>query len=279
MTTAVRTPPHHNNTTCFKYYGCRLPACHQRYLAYQRESRRRRNENGITLIDATPVRDHIRTLYAAEFTDYRIAKLAHTSAPTIHALGTRPYPKTRGKQQRVSPDLAARILAINPDTAQPGLVPAIGAQRRIQALAAAGWPMYRIATQAGLNVQNLHRIFHQTVIKVSTDRAIAAAYDQLRELRSDRAGIPIASVRRARNHARAKQWAPISYWDRPEHPIDDADFECDYGVSRAKVIADEGRWLLNSGCHPDHAARRLGVSRFYLDRSLRDYPADEQAAA
>jgi AraC-like DNA-binding protein len=268
-------PPHHNTLTCFKDYGCRLPACHQRYLDYQRESYRRRKEGRVNLIDAGPVRLHIHDLYEADFTDHRIAKLAGTSPATVHAIAV--GRKGRGRQHRINPGLAERILAITPDTARPGRVSAVGAHRRIRALVAAGWPMHRIAAEAGLNEQNLHRLFHQKTIKISTDRALATTYDKLRELRPDRSGVRLSSVRRSRNQGRARQWQTISYWDHPDHPINDPDFEPKTAIQET---ADEARWLMDvGGLDVQQAAVRLRRSHSYVSNCLREYPAADELVA
>lgn len=281
MTTAVRTAPHHDTLTCYTDYGCRLPACHQRYREWDRD-RYRQHADGQwqQLIDAGPVRTHIHQLYAAGFTDYRIAGLADTTPPTIHALGKRSYARDRGQQRRLAQALADRILAIDPAIALPARVPADGTRRRMQALVTAGWPLLHIATRAGISQQNVYRIFQRPVINTTTALAVAAAYDTLQQQRPERSGIAKASVNRARNHGRTRRWAPISYWNKPDHPIDDPDFRCDYGITQAQILAEEARWLMTAGgLNRDEAAGRLGKSRFYIDRALSEHPEPEPVAA
>lgn len=280
MSTAVRTPPHHDTLTCFKDYGCRLPACHERYLAYERERYRRRTEGQIDLVDAARVRAHVRALYAAEFTDYRIAVLADVSPPTIHALGQRPYAKDRGQQRRINAEIAEKILAIDPATHRPGRLPADGTRRRLQALVTLGWPISEIGARAGLSAHNADRILRRPVLNVSTVEAVAGAYDVLRQLKPERSGVAPGSAKRARNHARSRRWAPPAYWDHSDHPIDDPGFRSDYGVSELQILAEDAAWLMKvTGLNRAGVAKRLGKSHSYIDKALSTHPQDGQVAA
>lgn len=229
-------------------------------------------------IDATPVRAHIRNLYEEGFTDHRIALLASTSPQTIHAHGERPYPRNRGRQYRIHRDLAALILAINPETHRAGRISAEGTRRRLRALVAVGWPINEIGRRADISAHNTDRIFRRPILTVSTVEAIATTYDNLRNVKPERAGVNPTSAKRARLHAQKRRWAPPAYWDHPDHPIDDPYFEPQYGVTRAEILAEEGRWLMaNAGLTKSEVALRLGVSRFYIDRALREY--EQKAAA
>lgn len=229
--------------------------------------------------DAAPVRAHIRTLYAAGFTDYRIAQLTQTSPPTIHALGKRSYAKGRGQQHRIGQALAARILAITPGTAMPGRVPAAGTRRRLQALVAAGWPMLRVAQIAGMSPQNVSRFLHVPLVNAKTVQTITAVYEDLKNKRPERNGIDKISAKKARLRAQRLRWAPPAYWDHPDHLIDDGDFRSDYGVPRIEVIAEEARWLLGQGLTREQAAQRIGASRAYIDRALSQVPEPATEAA
>jgi hypothetical protein len=279
VTTEVRTPPHHNTLTCYTDYQCRLPACCERYRRWER-NRYKQTGEGLwqPFADAAPVRAHLHALYAAGFTDYRIAHLAESTPTTIHALGKRPYSKSRGLRQRVSQDLAGRILAIDPDADQPGRVPAAGTQRRIQALVAAGWPQLNIAREAGLNHQNMYHLLRQKIVKLSTATAVQEVYERLADKRPERNGISLTVAKRTRVLASRKQWAPVSYWENPDHPIDDPEFEPRYGIPAAQIIAEEARWLMeHGGLNREQVAARLSRSYSYINDALRDYP--EKAAA
>jgi hypothetical protein len=99
------------------------------------------------LVDAAPVRDHIRrVLQPAGLGANRIATLSGVPRAT---LGTLIWGKAdRRPATRIRPAAAAAILALQPDTAalaDGALVDATGAVRRTQALAAIG---YSIAAQA-----------------------------------------------------------------------------------------------------------------------------------
>lgn len=281
MTTTVRVPPNHDTTTCYTDYRCRLPECVERYNTRNRERLHARRTGTYTaLVDAEPVRRHILRLQRTGMGADSIAAAAGIPKQSILEF-LRPLPtQGRGRRQRTSPTTAAKILAVTFEDRTLGRIDATSTQRRIQALVACGWPVSHIARHAGLANENATDILRRRFVYVSTEKAIATTYETLRRLRPGRHGVTKAHVQAAKNRARAMCWAPPSYWDDPDHPIDDPDFQSDYGITRAEIIADEARWLIGGGLTVDQAAKQLGVSLFYVERSLREHPdTDGQAAA
>lgn len=234
--------------------------------------------------DADPVRAHIRTLYTANFTDFRIALLAGTSPATVHAVGQRPYAKDRGRQHLIGTALAERILAVTPATAQPGRPPIAGSQRRIHALMTYGWAQPYLAEQGPVSRKSIDRISRaanpSATVTVTTATNIAALYVRLRSQTPEHHGVPVGIARRLRGYAKRRGWAPPAYWDSPDHPIDDPDFRCGYGIPAAQLIAEEARWLMTiGGLTQAETAGRLKRSHRYIAEALRDYPVDDEQAA
>ena len=278
MTTAVRQPPHHRTLTCYANYGCRLPACVERKNAWARErSRQMREGTWQPLEDAEPVRAHVRRLLEAGLTPQRIADLAGTDRMSITDFtqnrGTR-----RGLRHRTTAEFAAKILAIDPATASPSRVDATGTHRRIQALAARGWPLLHIGRQLGMHPHRPEQILRVDRIYTFTRDRIAEGYPLLAEQRPERRGVPKHKARLAREWAKTNRWAPPKYWADRMDVIDDPHFTPLYGVGRGELLAADARELFTYGVTVEQAAIRLGVTKQHLQQELVRHPAPEPAS-
>jgi hypothetical protein len=112
---------------------------------------------------------------------------------------------------------AGRLARLNGGLA----VPAIGAQRRLQALMRLGWSSHRIAAEAGLSHRNhVWRIVNgqngkpTKWLQRSTHEWVCRVYDKL-SMRVPEG----AYAERTRRHAERQGWAPPLAWD--EGSIDD----------------------------------------------------------
>lgn len=280
MATIIRDAPHHNTLTCVKDYGCLLPGCRDRYKAYQRNRYHARVAGTWQpLVDAEPIRQHILTLHAAGITDVRISELANLPFATVAGF-TRIHGTTnnrRARKRRCTTEVAAKVLAITTDEATPTCVDATGTRRRIQALVAAGWPMVHLAPHFGLAVRTVIALINQERIYARNAKVVAEAYLRLTAMRPDRNGVSRRSVTRARNLAANRRWANKTYWADRMDVIDDPHFTPEYGLTRAELLAEEARWLIETGgLTRTQAAERLHKDRSYIDRVL---GADYEAAA
>jgi hypothetical protein len=278
VTTATRTPPHHDTLTCVKNYGCRLPACQQRASDWERD-RRQQKAAGTwqSHVDAEPVRQHLHMLSAHNITPRRAAILAGTGLATLYTLLPAQNGQRRPVKHTVTADVAERILAINPADVTPGHVDPTGTVRRIQALVATGWPMARVAKPLGLHpsyVSNLiRRAAAQCTVTGSTATKVADAYTTLSQKRPGRHGINAQAVKRAKNFAASRRWPDTRYWAQHLDAINDPHFTPDYGLTRAELLAQEAHWLITAaGLNRTQAAERLGKDRSYIDRVLSEYP-------
>lgn len=119
-----------------------------------------------------------------------------------------------GTVEGVQHAVAARILALRPVPRTPDLVPAIGTARRLQALAAMGWPVTRSGIEAGISdthARNLAAGRHQHVTREVA--AKVAAYYRPRCLRPG----PSAC---AKTVALRNGWVTALAWDDIDDPND-----------------------------------------------------------
>lgn len=275
MTTADREAPHHNTVTCVKHYGCKRIECLDRVRAYQRAWRQNRSGHP-TLIDAAPVRQHLELLAAANIGPRRVATLTGLAVETVAGF-TRSYGsgdgRRFGRKHKVRPDVAAKILALDPDAITPGVTDATGSRRRVHALNAAGWPNVAIAERLHPGCRIIHTIHRQSHLYARTADAIAALYDELKNQRPEKHGVHPTSARRSRLRAQRNNWPTIAYWADRMDVIDDPDFTPMYGVTRREIVAHDANELMRiSGLDRTTAAERLGVTKSYIDHAFRDHP-------
>ncbi|MFE9127020.1 hypothetical protein ACFYOF_16645 [Streptomyces sp. NPDC007148] len=274
--TAVREAPHHRNLTCYTDYNCRRPECVDRRRVWQRELRRKHQEGEPPLIDAGPVRRHILSLQAQGITTHRIALMAGMEDWTVRAFLPRGH-GSRPKKHRTSPEVARKILALTAEQAVSGRMNGTGTLRRIQALAAKGWPLRRLAEHLGLYPSYLgdlvRRTQHNHSVLAATAEKVAKGYERLRNKDPQKHGVSKAACSRARRQAAERRWAPPRYWDKFPGAIDDPHFESSYGVTRREIVAQDAHWLMTkNGLTRGDAADRLGVSKSYIDHAFAEFP-------
>ncbi|MEU6365715.1 hypothetical protein ABZ876_08160 [Streptomyces sp. NPDC046931] len=272
MTTAVREAPHHNNTLCVKWYDCKLPDCLDRFNARRRAIRAGITEPSRTLVDAEPIRKHILDLQETGLTPTRIARLAGLSHTTITAFLKAQPSRGRGRKRYTTPETAAKILAVRPLTTA-------GTMRRIQALVAVGWTIRKIADRAGVSARWIVELRPEIVVNVVSAEKIAAAYEQLRELKPQKNGVWPGHAKRSRERARANRWPTPKYWADHMDDIDDPHFEPMYGVTRGETLAADARELFGYGVSVKQAADRLGVTKQHLQQALLRHPEIERTVA
>ena len=275
MTTAVREAPHHDTVTCVKHYGCKRIECLDRVRAYQRAWRRNRSTHP-SLVDAEPVRQHLTLLAAADIGPRRVAILTGLAVETVAGF-TRPYGsgdgRRYGRKRKVRPDVAAKILALDPDSTTAGVADATGSLRRLQALNAGGWPTAYLAKRLPLGRSTILTLPRQTHLYARTADAIAALYDELKDQLPEECGVHPTSAHKSRLRAQRNSWPGIKYWADRMDVIDDPHFEPMYGVTRREIVAQDANWIMTTvGLSKADTAARLGVDKSYIEHAFRDHP-------
>ncbi|MGW4849124.1 hypothetical protein [Nocardia brasiliensis] len=165
---------------------------------------------------ADPVREHITRLENAGVSHRRLAELAELHRSTLSTV----LHGRRGMEppQWISHTVADRILAVPVpesvvEVAAPNdTVSVVGAQRRLRALVADGWPQAVLANDLGLLPNNLGRLTHgERPITVRWHRAVCELFA--------RKQLTPGPSQQARDYGRAKGWARSWQWD--EDTIDD----------------------------------------------------------
>lgn len=189
-------------------------------------------------VDATEARNHVTILRTAGIGRDRIAELAGIPRSTLAlliygrpSLGTPPSTKIR-------PETAARILAIRPSRnlfAEDSRVDATGTRRRLQALAAAGWPGVLLAERAGWNNTYVSELQRRTgTVYARTAQTATGLYNSLVGLDPVANGASPTSAHRAQLNAQRLGWLPSRVWDAD---IDDP--ATDPNVADTGTVDDE----------------------------------------
>lgn len=172
------------------------------------------------MIDAAPVRKHLRILNSYGLGYERIAKLAGVRVWTVRTLlvGRSSAPQGKRVLQVTVPQYEAeRILALQPDhalLADAALMPAVGAHRRVQALVSQGWSLAKIARELGIKPQSLSAMLNQAGVRADTHRQVVSVYDSLWNVPPPQATpSERGAVSRARGLAATRGWVSPLAWD------------------------------------------------------------------
>lgn len=225
MTREICPPQHkHDQTrTCYAIHRCGCTPCRDAATASERQRRKLkaygRYDPG--LVDITPVREHIQKLRDYGIGWKRVAELAGVGNTAVETIiyGH----KTRGGlNNRINRVNAAKILAVEPclENMRPGaLIPAIGAQRRVQALVWQGWSMLKLSQMLGFEASNLNLLMKRDEITVRNHLKIQALYEQLWDKpRPVTRPHDKTSIARARNLAARKGWVSGMAWENIDNP-------------------------------------------------------------
>ena len=220
-------------------------------------------------VDAQPVREHIRALQSCDLGLRTIALAAGVDRKRLQAvLNGRPERGTPA-QERMRPEIAAAILAVEPTLEiLPGktVIDGAGTRRRLQALVAIGWSQSKLAERIGWTPSNFGTLIGDGRVIAASARLVRALYDELwNQAPPENTHRDKIAASRARNMARARGWAPPLAWDDDE--IDDPTARPDLGekTSRPEALAENAEELIvGQGYTPEQAAERLGVSADYV---------------
>ncbi|MEU1506476.1 hypothetical protein [Kitasatospora sp. NPDC005748] len=166
------------------------------------------------------------------------------------------------------------ILAVPIPTAVSGVVisraktDAVGTWRRVQALAAAGWPATAVAARLGFTSTNITHLLRQCgsgKVYLRTANQIRRVYLEMWDQRPEDHGVPPHIALKTRRYAARRGWHPAAVWD----DIDDPTAMPQYGeqVRRDEAIVEDAAELARQGLSREAIAERLGVSWAYVSRA------------
>lgn len=190
--------------------GCRTACCQQPNQRWIKRYRLAASRNGgRTTVDSAPVIAHLRTLQQT-MSLCAIAAAGNSSSSHISRL-------LRGDHPTLRAATATALLAVRAD--QPvdkHLVSALGARRRLQALAAKGYTFERLAPIVDYTRYNVRILANgdRDWITSAGDQRIRTAYNRLHM----RAPVPAnhheqAGITKVKARAIANGWAPAFAWD------------------------------------------------------------------
>ncbi|MEU6990305.1 hypothetical protein ABZ953_06540 [Streptomyces sp. NPDC046465] len=172
--------------------------------------------------DAEPVRVHVRTLQSCHMGLRTIAARANVNRKRLQALLVGRPERGTGPQEKVRPEFAVAVLAVEPtmeNLAPSTLINSAGTRRRLHALVAAGWPQGQLAIRLDMTPGNFAMMIGCEHVLVRRALAVQALYNKLWRADPLEHGVGNQAYSRARNHAAARGWSPVGAWD--DDTIDD----------------------------------------------------------
>jgi hypothetical protein len=160
------------------------------------------------LVDVAPIRANLKRLHDLGFSLESIATM--NGAGTAAALRLIEAGTTRTAERKFLPLANMKYSAAVPDSLpDTALVPSLGAQRRIRALAALGWRHADISEMIGRASHHISAGRHPSML-AGDWRLVAAAYERM-------SSTPGPSAK-TRSRARASGYAPPLAWDDIDNP-------------------------------------------------------------
>lgn len=229
--------------------GCRCRPCTD--VAVREDTKRRleRLAGNPREMPIGPVLEHLRALLARPMSYGQIAHASGVGETTIRKIHVDNH-KTVNRRN------GARLLAV-PLTGEitSGMVPSIGATRRVRALYALGHFSYRIAAECGMS--------RDAISELAAGKWQTIDYSRLQAVRRvyDRLSMSTDTSWKARKLAEKNGWAPPLAWD--EDTIDDPTAEpvLDATEPEACTSSDAvARWLMGESVILGAAGRREAVA-------------------
>jgi hypothetical protein len=209
-----RSNVQHGMASCGRY-GCERRECREAYHRSKKLSRAGQERGEKVRIPADEARAHGKKLTEAGMFVTDIARLAGVSRSIVSQV-------ISGRVARIHRDTAEAILGVSIPRKNfggcDGIVSALAAQRRIQALSARGFSLVVMAREMKTSVFTVDSIRNgkRTRIRVSMNAKIEEAYDRLWQADPLEVGVTPGGVTQAKNWAASQGWPPPAAWDDDE---------------------------------------------------------------
>ncbi|MDF2578467.1 MAG: hypothetical protein K0S49_46 [Microbacterium sp.] len=263
-------PPDHKHAdslVCYNLHQCRCTPCGEHRMKHE-ERRRKDKAYGrydTGLVDVAPAREHLLMLSEYGIGYKRVAELAGLgTTPVRNIIWGRqdPGPRKGEMLKRVKRETAEAILAVQPIVDNLGdrqPIPALGAHRRIHALAARGWSLSKIAARLDMTVGNFWKALRSDQVSAGLHRRIATLYEELWDQ------VPphddwhqAAAYTRTVNHAKKRGWLPPLAWDDIDTDPEPERDVVQQGRASADEVLDDIEFLLEGGESPEQVATIIG---------------------
>lgn len=239
--------------------GCKCELCRKANSEYARS--RARYGWKSELVDSAPAKEQALMLQRHGMGRREIAKRSGVAESIVGRLLGQ---DTSKPADRVRPETLTALLSVQPGTlADHALVPALGSQRRLQALIAMGWTQTHLAERIGWTVANLCSVTNGKRDKViqRTASDIGTLYEEL--------SMSFGPSGRSRNHAFKKGWVPPLMWDDIDDPNEIVErLEAPKSMALVNLVEDFHDTYVDHQGYTVAAAARLGTTPIYLERRL-----------
>ncbi|MFJ1647935.1 hypothetical protein [Streptomyces sp. NPDC088258] len=173
--------------------------------------------------DAHPVREHVTAIRATGMSLKNLSTATGVTVATLDHLyyGGTGYPPAH----QIRTESANALLAYWPrldDYVDAAVIDATGTRRRMQALAATGWPATATHGQIGyLAPRSVEKLRRNTQVTARVARTVRDLYPTASTGRAEDHGVTPWLAQRCRAYAASCGWTPPSTWD--DDTIDDPD--------------------------------------------------------
>ncbi|MFE5368122.1 hypothetical protein [Streptomyces mirabilis] len=190
-------------------------------------------------VDAEPARQHLRALKEYGVSAQRISEVSGLHPAVIGGIlydfGD------HKRRERIRTETAAAIFAVQPRFEyihDRHVIDGTATRRRLQALAAIGFPFRRLGEHLPLHPVQVGHTARSEKVQAGTHRAVAAAYKKLAHQNPTEHGIRPGTALKIRRYAQAQGWAPPIAWD--DDTIDDPNAHPDW---TGHCGSDRGYWM------------------------------------
>lgn len=200
----ARSKIRHGMASCARY-GCDREECRRAYRNSHARNEMDRARGISGFVEADHATRRVRRLQHAGMSIGDIASITGLSRNCISLLARGAAPRIMRATHETVLSVPVPTKAVRP--ASPGFITSIGAQRRLQALAALGWTRESISTRTGLSARTIGDIRRggQERIRIKHHQVISRVYEELWNQRPDHeVGANTAS--RLRAFARRAGW-------------------------------------------------------------------------
>jgi transcriptional regulator with XRE-family HTH domain len=219
----------------YKLDGCRCNVCgYANAVYYDRRVLAMRRGQWQPFVNAEPVREHIRALRSCGLGLRTIAQAAGVDRKRLQAVTNGRPDRGTPPQEKVRPELAAAILAVEPTLnllPDKTVIDGAGVRRRLQALVRVGWSQAKLAERIGWTPSNFTTLLSGRPVTAGSVRLVRGLYDDLwNQAPPEDSHHDKIAANRARNHATAQGWLPPQAWD--DDLIDVPDDQLDAELAR-----------------------------------------------